>query len=126
MVALQESPHQQSDTLLCTYHCGWHAATDGKITNQNGYTVRHEYGHMLSNALAVKNKMSTSSFTDKAKSEITHIARTKFGAKTGSLPSEYGDKDSFEFFAESFASLNSGNPNAYGKAMGEWLKKNKL
>ena len=38
----------------------------------------------------------------------------------------HGETNSNEFFAESFASLHSGRPNAYGKAMGDWLKTHKL
>lgn len=49
----------------------------------------------------------------------------KYGATSKSL-SEYGKSNHYEAFAESFANLNSGSPNAFGKAMGDYLKKNKL
>lgn len=104
----------------------WHAPTDGRITKLAGYTVTHEYGHMLSNALAAKNGMTASSFSDVAAKEIRAIAKTRYGARPRSQVSKYGAKDNAEFFAESFASLHSGKPNAFGMAMGDWLRDNTL
>ena len=40
-------------------------------------------------------------------------------------PSSYGSTDSCEFFAESFANMTGGKPNAYGKAMRDWFGKRK-
>lgn len=105
---------------------GWFAKTDGKITSQARQTITHEYGHMLSNALAAKNGTTATGFAIKAYREIRQIAQTKYGAKKGSSPSRYGSSSAEEFFAESFASYKSGSPNAYGKAIGDWLKNNKL
>ena len=39
------------------------------------------------------------------------------------IGSHYGSTDSREFFAESFASMTGGRPNAYGKAMRDWFGK---
>lgn len=105
---------------------GHHAATDGKITSEAYYTITHEYGHMLSNALAAKNGSTASSFSNRAASEIQRIAASRYGASSDSTVSGYGRTNSAEFFAESFASYRSGSPNAYGKAMGDWLRRNKL
>lgn len=55
------------------------------------------------------------------RSEITSIARKKYVAKSDS-PSRYGAKNDREFYAESFASMTGGNPNAYGKAMADWYR----
>lgn len=104
---------------------GWWPSTNGKITRRNGQIITHEYGHMLSNALAAQSGMTGSSFSLKAAQEITSIARSKYGASSSS-PSTYGGTNAAELFAESFASYRSGNPNAYGKAMGDWLQSNKL
>lgn len=104
---------------------GHSAGTDGKITRRNGYVVTHEYGHLLHNALAAKNNTSKYNFTENAQKEITKIAKSKYKAGRSTV-SKYGTKNSREFFAESFASLHSGKPNAFGKAMGDWLKYNKL
>ena len=105
---------------------GWHAQTDGKITSQARYTISHEYGHMLSNALAAKQGMTASSFSTKAANEISSIARSVYGASKGSSVSTYGTHSAAELFAESFASYTSGSPNAYGKAIGDWLQNNTL
>lgn len=105
---------------------GHHAATDGKITSDARYTITHEYGHMLSNALAARSGMNATAFSNRAASEIRSIATSRYGAKRGSSVSDYGRTDSAEFFAESFASCHSGSPNAFGKAMRDWLKGNRL
>lgn len=105
---------------------GWTVSTNGKITKQNAAVVTHEYGHMLHNAMAAKQGVASRDFTAKAQQEITSIATSKYGAGKNTRVSEYGTKNSAEFFAEAFSSYNSGKPNAYGKAMGDWLKKNKL
>ena len=105
---------------------GFHAPTDGRITSEAGYTITHEYGHMLSNALAAKNGMTASAFSDRAASEIRLIAESRYGASRSDSVSVYGSSRSSEFFAESFASFRSGAPNAFGRAMGDWLKSNRL
>jgi len=128
IMAINTSVLGKTKTNLATQRIsektGHNVKTDGKITSRNAYTVRHEYGHMIHNALASKHNMSVEKFSEKAKKEIEGIASKKYGAK-GSV-SHYGRTNAREFFAESFASLHSGNPNAYGKAMGDWLKKNRI
>ena len=42
----------------------------------------------------------------------------------GSHPSGYGSTNEYEYFAESFASMTGGRPNAHGKALRDWIKKN--
>ena len=105
---------------------GFHAVTDGRITSEARYTITHEYGHMLSNALAAKNGMSASAFSDRAAGEIRRIAERKYGASSRDNVSRYGSSSSAEFFAESFASYHSGRPNAFGGAIGDWLKENRV
>ena len=90
------------------------------------YSITHEYGHMLSNALAAKTGMTADGFSLKAYREISTIAMDKYGAKKGTSPSRYGSTSSAEFFAEAFASAHGGSPNAYGLAMLDWLKTNRL
>lgn len=109
---------------------GFKMRTDGKLTSQANYTVTHEYGHLLQNALYQKAKKNGYTGTSKehAKKVYKILERTafmKYGATSKSL-SEYGKSNHYEAFAESFANLNSGSPNAFGKAMGDYLKKNKL
>lgn len=103
---------------------GHHTATDGKITSRNAYSVTHEYGHMVHNVLAAQSGQASRDYTSRAQSEITAIAVSRYGAK-GSV-SHYGTKNSNEFFAEAFASLHSGSPNAFGLAMGDWLKSHRI
>lgn len=109
---------------------GFKMPTDGKLTSLANYTVKHEYGHLLQNALYQKAKANGYSGTEgqfaaSAYNEIERTARKKYGATSGSL-SRYGHTNSKEAFAESFANLNSGSPNAFGKALGEYLSNNKL
>lgn len=108
---------------------GFKTQTDGTILNQARYTVTHEYGHMLENVLYQKAKQSgytgtQNQFNAKVKQEI-HSGAVKYGvsAISDGSPSGYGSTNAAEFFAESFASANLGKPNAYGKSMQDWLKK---
>lgn len=119
------STSQNLRTVRSGEQKGHFAQTDKKITRQNSYAVTHEYGHMLENALASKSGKGLASFETQARNEITEIAQKKYGAGNSKV-SGYGTSNAAEFFAESFASLHSGNPNAYGKALGDWLKSNKL
>lgn len=91
--------------------------TNNLITKDFSYTVRHEYGHALQ--LKLEKKYGTA---EKMRNEIQNIAKKTYHAKSKS-PSGYGSQDQYEFFAESFASLTGGKPNAHGKAIGNWLKK---
>lgn len=112
-------------TLKSEQASGFKVKTNGSILSQARYTVTHEYGHMLENVLyqRAKNqgyKGSQASFNGTVRNEICSLA-AKYGAK-GSSPSRYGGTNSSEFFAESFASANLGNPSPYGKGMRDWLK----
>lgn len=109
---------------------GWTMPTDGKVTSQAKATVTHEYGHLLQNALyqkAVANGYTGTEAQHAAKvfSTIKTTATTKYNASGSSL-SRYGRSNAHEAFAESFASLNGGNPTAFGKALGDYLKANRL
>lgn len=109
---------------------GFKMPTDGKLTSLANYTVKHEYGHLLQNALYQKAKTNGYSGTEgqfaaSVYKEIKNTALKKYGATSSSL-SRYGQNNSKEAFAESFANLNSGSPNAFGKALGEYLSNNKL
>lgn len=109
---------------------GYKMPTDGSVKNQARYTITHEYGHMLQNAMyrkAVQNGYNGTK-GDYAKSVANSISKTavsKYGGTQKSL-SSYGATNSAEFFAEAFANANLGRSNAIGKAMNDWLKNNKL
>lgn len=109
---------------------GWSMPTNGKLTANATYTVAHEYGHLLQNALyqnAVKSGYTGSDkqYQKKVFKEIDTIAVSKYKG-SGSQMSRYGHYNAAEFFAESFAGLNSGGSNAYTKAIHDWLKDNQL
>ena len=108
----------------------WAMSTDGKLSSRARATVTHEYGHLLQNALyqkaVAKGYTGTKSqHANETYKTIVGIAKTKYGANSNSL-SRYGRSNAYEAFAESFASLNGGNPTAFGKALGDYLKANKL
>lgn len=110
-----------------THH---HMPTDGKLTSRAGYTVTHEYGHLVQHALyqkAVKNGYTGTekAFRRRAYRDIASSAVRKYGA-TGKDLSNYGRSNTAEFFAESFANANLGAPNAFGRAMQDYLKRNSL
>lgn len=107
---------------------GWSMPTDGSVKSHARYTITHEYGHILQNSMyskAVKSgyKGTQDEFARNASNEIIKIAQTKYGGSQKDL-STYGAKNTAEFFAESFANANLGNPNALGKAMNDYLKNN--
>lgn len=112
---------------------GWWVKTDGSVRSRATHSITHEYGHMLANVMTSKHNkklrsefkqpISAAQFASQAKRSITSIAVKKYGAKKGDIVSRYGSSNSAEFFAEAFASAHGGSPNAFGKAMQDWLKK---
>ena len=112
-------------TLGDSQKTGFKTKTDGKVTSQYSYTVRHEYGHLTQYNLRKGATGNAANVSDaRMRTEIRSIAKSKYGASTDN-PSRYGATNRREFFAESFASMTGGNPNAYGKAMRDWFKKRK-
>lgn len=109
---------------------GFKMPTNGKLTTAATYTVKHEYGHLLQNALykkAVENgyKGSSQKHAREIYNQIKHTAIKKYGATSKSL-SSYGKSNVYEAFAESFAGLHSGNPTAFSLALRDYLNSNKL
>lgn len=105
---------------------GWFMPSGTTRKQLLGYTVTHEYGHMVQNVLYSKSKttLSHSEYASAVRREIKQIATMNYGYRDGSKAiSEYGQKNAKEFFAEAFANANSGRPNAIGKAMADWLKR---
>lgn len=112
-------------TLSDSQKSGFKTKTDGKVTNQYSYTVRHEYGHLTQYNLRNGATGKAADASDaRMRAEIRSIAKSKYGASSDD-PSRYGSTNRREFFAESFASMTGGSPNAYGKAMRDWFKKRK-
>ena len=107
-------------TLKYEQRIGYKTQTNKKVNKQFTYTVRHEYGHLLQYNMRQKIGGTVNQADSKMRSEISAIAKQKYGAK-GKNPSGYGSTNNREFFAESFASMTGGNPNAYGKALKDWL-----
>lgn len=106
---------------------GWSMPTNGSIKSLARYTVTHEYGHLLHNQLyakAVKGgyKGTRNEFVGTVMTNIAKDAMIKYGGMTKDL-SGYSKTNSRELFAETFANANLGKPNAMGKAMNDWLKK---
>ncbi len=98
---------------------GFKTKTDNKITNDFSYTARHEYGHLTQFTITRETGKNASTI----RSEVQSIAKSH-GAKSA-IPSKYGGTNEYEYFAESFASMTGGKPNAHGRALSEWMKKNR-
>lgn len=119
------------------------------------YTITHEFGHFIENMfideynkqhlaefLNMKSRVLNAKTITQSKNilrkwqenianeisqDIYDIAlKNNPSIKVNELLSEYGKKDSFEFFAECFANLECGKPNELGKALGEYLEKRGL
>ena len=106
-------------TLRNEQKIGFKTKTDNKITNDFAYTARHEYGHLVQYDATRR----TGKNAGQIRNEVQSIAKNKYNANK-SNPSGYGSSNVREYFAESYASMTSGKPNAQGKAMADWLKKN--
>lgn len=119
------------------------------------YTITHEFGHFIENMfideynkqhlaefLNIKSRVLNAktitqsknilrkwqeNIADEISQDIYDIAlKNNSSIKVNELLSEYGKKDSFEFFAECFANLECGKPNELGKAIAEYLEKRGL
>ena len=106
---------------------GWNMPTDGKVTSLARYSITHEYGHLTESALYLKSRSSGSTKTEgqdaRARTNAILKIAKGYGATRGDV-SHYGQQNSYEFFAEAFANAHSGKPNAIGRAMSEYLKRN--
>lgn len=126
MLAINPTYHSSvsgfNSILKSEQQSGYKTKTNNKVNKQFTYTVRHEYGHLLQYNLRQIVGGTTNQADNKMRKEITSIAKQKYGAKAKN-PSGYGSSNAREFFAESFASMTGGNPNAYGKALKDWLNK---
>lgn len=98
---------------------GFKTATDGSVTSDFSYTARHEYGHLV----GYQAERQTGKSAAHIRSEVQAIARSGYNASSSS-PSSYGSTSAREYFAESYASLTGGSPNAHGSALGDWLDRN--
>ena len=105
----------------------WWLKTAPDIKSVSRQVVTHEYGHILENYLALKQRQANPSgfshnvFAMKARSEILNIARSRYNFAWSDM-SQYGKTNQYEFFAEAFMNSQSGRPNSVGKAMNDWLK----
>lgn len=106
-------------TLQSSQASGFKTATDGRVTSDFSYTARHEYGHLLQ----YRTTSETGKSAAQIRNEVQSTAKGKYNA-SGSNPSRYGATNEREYFAESFASMTGGNPNAHGNALSDWLKRN--
>ena len=114
----------------------------------NIYTVTHEYGHILENAISRKRedwnvleeKVSKLGFDHRKIQKVRKDAEKKQAKiiyeeiidiakknnpdfKLSENLSRYGHTNHFEAFAEMFANSQLGAPNELGRAMQEWLRK---
>ena len=91
------------------------------------YPTAHELGHILQKSIVEKELGANytdwqyQKMADTHKKEILDIVKSN-KAKL----SEYAKENSRDFFAECFANLNCGKPNAYGLALSEFLEKRGL
>ncbi len=93
-------------------------------TKYKSYTFNHEFGHLVENYIL--RKKNTDYMADKVRNDIIKIAMKQSKLTRQQVISQisgYGTKNSREFFAESFANMQSGRPNVLGKAMKTYLKR---
>lgn len=111
--------------------------------NYGTYSVVHEMGHLVHNMIVNREinklrqndqwfdrfgniKKQRSTILSEMKRKILNIAKKSEGLKTQAQAmrflSDYGRTNSAEFFAECFANLHCGKPNALGKAMEKFLE----
>ena len=88
------------------------------------YPLSHEMGHVV-HAYVWQSQKTT---PGKIARDIMKIAQRNTGTRTLQMAAEkylskYGRKNYHEMFAEAFANMRCGKPNALGKAMAEYLKK---
>lgn len=103
------------------------------------HTLAHEYGHFVEKLLIdkkmqadersknmsyVEKKQLHNILAVKIKFDILKIQQERFNKKDKFI-SDYGEKDSREFFAETFANLvNSKNPTTLAKSLEIYIKEN--
>ena len=96
-------------------------------SGSSSYPAAHELGHILQKSIAEKELGANYTYyqykkmADKHREEIMNIVNLK-----GDKLSVYAKDNSRDFFAECFANLNCGKPNAYGLALSEFLKQRGL
>lgn len=110
---------QYRSGLRSEQRSGFKTATDGRSTSDFSYTARHEYGHLVQYDATARTGKSAAQI----RNEVQQIAKSRYNA-TSANPSRYGASKPQEYFAESYASMYGGNPNAHGKALSDWLKSN--
>ena len=71
-------------------------------------------------------KGSLEQFSFEVQQQIEGIAKKNNWVISKRTLSEYGETNPREFFAETFANSQLGNPTSYGRAMQVWLEENQL
>lgn len=87
------------------------------------YTVTHEYGHQLENALFIRARAdgyigTSREYRAMVKREINKLA----GMPASSAPTNYGGTSGGEFFAEAFTGAILGGSDSHSVAMRQWLR----
>ena len=96
-------------------------------SGSSSYPAVHELGHILQKSIVEKELGANYTYwqyqkmADKHREEIMNIVNLK-----DDKLSKYAKRNSRDFFAECFANLNCGKPNAYGIALSEFLKQRGL
>lgn len=103
-----------------------------KESNYDVYAVTHEYGHMIQNSILAQEAGTEDEgkwliVQKKHREELISIAKLlEPNSDISKSMSIYGLTKDSEFFAESFANYQLGEPNVFGKAMEIWLRRRKL
>ncbi|MDL2235445.1 minor capsid protein [Christensenellaceae bacterium OttesenSCG-928-L17] len=123
IITLSRTRFKQFDKLVSDIKKGSGKGWFMPAKDYGNYVINHEFGHVMQNFIL--NGKNTTASSNRVENAIIEIAKSKFGLKEVDIPkvvSDYGKKNSREFFAEAFANLHSGKPNAIGRAMKEYLK----
>lgn len=129
------NPTWHSEIIRDSVKGGWHAPID-LSENSNKYTVTHEMGHVVEECVfekLLKENPNNSKYYDarwvatKVRNDVYEICKNKYTKKGESVNmniSDYSERNSMEWFAETFANLHlSEKPMPVALALSEYLER---
>lgn len=129
------NPTWHDELIRRSVNDSWHAPIDLK-DNAKKYTITHEMGHVVEECIfekLLKENPNNSKYYDarwvatKVRNDVYEICKNKYTKKGESVNmniSDYSERNSMEWFAETFANLHlSENPMPVALALSEYLER---